>query len=352
MKNPKEFLQTLLEQKFVILTSVAACAVISMVGFKFVPKRYKVQASITIQTQYFQNPLVRDFLPETFDGAELRSQREAIIRYALNHQYLLKIGKQYDLFEKKPDSEITSYDLEKLSKKFEVVQVGPTSFLLGYFSSNPEIGYKIVQDLIAHIRVTLANERRSLLTRLHDAIQDRLESLSFGQDGGVTSVMAARPDLVKQEIERMEEEIRVLRNTYSDKHPAVTRLTKRIKDLGNWLKNHNEVPATSVRTPNFSGAKVDPASKELFGDLLKKFHYLEVVMYLDEQNKDSYLTLLYEPFVPKAPIWPKRPIFLIWGIATGFLIGTLIVLIGELSQTVEFRKSIAPLSRLMTRFVS
>ena len=40
--------------------------------------------------------------------------------------------------------------------------------------------------------------------------------------------------------------------------------------------------------------------KKPIEDLLKKFHYLEVVMYLDEQNQDSYLTVLQEAFVPRA----------------------------------------------------
>jgi uncharacterized protein involved in exopolysaccharide biosynthesis len=80
----------------------------------------------------------------------------------------------------------------------------------------------------------------------------------------------------------------------------------------------------------FSGAKVDEAARELFEDLLKKYHYLEVAIYLDSQSQDTYLTVLQEPFVPKAPIWPKRPIFLIWGVLAGFIIGAGLAAAAEL----------------------
>mgnify|MGYP000173201880 CR=1 FL=1 len=90
----------------------------------------------------------------------------------------------------------------------------------------------------------------------------------------------------------------------------------------------------------FSGAKVDDSAKELFEDLLKKYHYLEVAIYLDAQSQDTYLTILQEPFVPKAAIWPKRPIFLIWGVLAGFLIGTFLALASEVIQAkaLRFRK--------------
>jgi uncharacterized protein involved in exopolysaccharide biosynthesis len=333
MLNPKTFVEAVLRQKSLIIGSIVISSVASMVGYKFVPKSYKVQAVIGVQTQYFQSPLVRDFVAETWDAAELRSQREALIRRALNHKFLLELGKKHLLFGANvKDEEISSYDIDLLSKRFEVVPTGATSFLIGFFSTDPEIGYRIMQETIAHVRANLAEERHNTLLRLHDAIQDQLEVLSFGkQDGSTPTIMASRPDLVKVEIERVEAQIRVLKMSYSDKHPKIAELTKKLEQLSKWLKPGNsETAAAPTRAGVFSGAKVDEAARELFEDLLKKYHYLEVAIYLDSQSQDTYLTVLQEPFVPKSPIWPKRPIFLIWGVLAGFIIGAGLAAAAEL----------------------
>lgn len=331
MKLPdsKAFLLALIRQKTLILGTILLVSMFSMVSFKYVARRYKVQTTISIQTQYFQVPLIRDFLPETFDGGELRSQREGLLRRALDHKYLLELGKRHHLFGKLKDEEITSFELDDLSKRFEIVPAGPTSFLISFYSTTPEAGYNVIQDVLGHIRLSLSTERHTTLLRLHDAIEERLESLSFG--GKTDSAMlAARPDLVKREIDRVEEQIRVLKATYSEKHPKVAELNKKLEALLKFIDKKPEQTNSKSRENSFSVAKVDPGSRELFLDLLKKYHYLEVAIYLDEQNQDTYLSVLQEPFVPKAPMWPKRSIFLIWGIVTGFLIGSVLALLREL----------------------
>lgn len=328
---PKTFLEAALRQRNLIVGAVVVSAGLSMISYKYVPKSYKAQAVIGVQTQYFQSPLVRDFVAETWDAGELRSQREALIRRALNHEFVLELGKRHHLFGSIKDDEITSYDIDLLAKRFEIVPTGSTSFLLSFFNSDPEAGYKILQEGIARIRANMATERHNTLLRLHDAIQDQLEVLSFGkQDGATPTIMASRPDLVKVEMERVRSQIAVLRRNYSDKHPKITELNSKLVSLEKWLKQPSlEMSSAPTRSGVFSGAKVDESARELFEDLLKKYHYLEVAIYLDSQSQDTYLTILQEPFVPKSPIWPKRPIFLIWGVLAGFLIGALLALVSE-----------------------
>ncbi|MBI3543313.1 MAG: hypothetical protein HY075_08595, partial [Deltaproteobacteria bacterium] len=268
--------------------------------------------------------------PETFDGQELRSQRESLIRKALNQDYARELGKKFNLFHLKKDEEPSTGDMADLISRFEVVPAGPSTYLIGFFSSNPYVGFDIMKDFIAHVKSVLAQERHAKLVRLHDAIQDRLEVLSFGKGGGASPMMAKRPDLIKKEIDRIKEEITVLKGTYSDRHPKVTALTKRLVEISKLLDPSNENVRERSNPGIFSGAKVDDSSKELFQDLLKKFHYLEVVMFLDEQSIDTFLTTLQEPYVPSAPMWPKRPIILIWSIISGFLVGALVALVLEI----------------------
>src|SRR6185312_12599738 len=70
-KFAANLIAAILRQRNMIAGAVIISAVASMVGYKYVPKSYKVQAIIGVQTQYFQSPLVRDFVAETWDSNEL-----------------------------------------------------------------------------------------------------------------------------------------------------------------------------------------------------------------------------------------------------------------------------------------
>lgn len=329
------FINMIVRQKTILLVTIAICTALGLVSYKLSPKTFKVQATIAIQTQYFQVPLVRDFLSETFDGQELKAQREALVRRALDYDYLKELGLRYGLFGKKQADEITSFDLEMVSKRFEIVPLGSASFLISFLFSKPEIAYNILEEAIAQIRTTLTTQRRTTLFRIHNAIEEQLELLSFGKS---PSLLASRPEIIEQEANRIREEISKLKASYSDKHPRIAELSSQLSELTRLgTKSHtarlpspeSTQPALGIHAKVFSGAKVDETSKDLYQDLLKKYHYLEVVISLDQQNHDGFLSLLQEPYVPKAPLWPKLPIFFIWGVALGFLVGTLLILVLE-----------------------
>lgn len=335
MVDAKLIIDRILKQKTLVFSSVAISCAISMLLFPHITKTYKVQATLAVQPQYFQTPFVRDFAPETNDG-ELRSQREGLVRRALNHEFLLEIGKRHHLFGDLRDDEITTYELDLLSQRFEIIPAGPSSFLFNFMSNDAHDGYAVIQETIAHLRNRLNEERRASLLRLHDALQDQLEVLSFGRpvDGNTPStILASRPDLVRVEIERVKAQIAVIERTYSAKHPKVRELQKRLISLQGWLTQPTSETANApARAGVFSGANVDDAAKDLFQDLLRKYRYLEVAIYLDTQSQDTYLAVLQEPFVPKVPLWPKRPLVLIWGVLVGFLIGAGLAMVSEVLQ--------------------
>lgn len=311
-----------------ILRAVGICCALSLVGFFALPKRYKATASIAVQTEYFQLPLVSGFLPETMDPQELRAKREALIHRALNRQFVATIARRFQLLKDSDLESKNSYELVLLQKKFEVIPNGPSGFIVSFSSRDPNVTYQVLQEFLNHLRVTMTEERRATLLNLHDAIQDQLEALSAGkQNERSNAILAARPDLVKRRIETIERQIEALKASYSDKHPRVAELNKQLLQLQHYDPPSNEGSTSPQRQDLFAGVKVDEGSKELFDDLMKKYRYIDVVMYMDLQNKDHYLTYLTEPFIPQSPTWPKLPILLAWGVASGFLIGAGSILI-------------------------
>lgn len=337
-----EYWNTLKQHKQRVLQIIGICCAISLLSYFVLPKKYKVSTTIALQTQYFQIPLVNGFLPETLDSQELRAKREALIRRALNQKFLAEIAHRYKLI-KNPEKEASnSHELELLAKKFEIIPNGASAFLINFSANDPDVAYQVIQDLIARLRAVMNAERRMTLINLHDAIQDQLDSLSSSRQGETANaIYSVRPDLVQQRIERIQLEIETLKNSFSEKHPRVSELKDQLAKLSQWskpLESTNNAP----RADFFTGIKVDETSKELFDDLLKKYRYLEIVIYMDQQTKDNYLSYLNEPYVPKSPTWPKLPILLAWGMTAGFLIGAIRVLYKELPRTQTAHLSIIP----------
>ena len=331
-----DYWEILKQHKQKVLNAIGICCALSLLSYFVLPRNYKVSATISLQTQYFQLPLVSGFLTETVDPQELRSKREALLRLALNQQFLSHIASKYQLV-KDPTS---SYELEQLNKKFEIIPNSQSSFVINFNAKDANLAYQVLHEFITHLQDVMTQERHVLLLNLHDAIEEQLESISVGRSSeNASSIYSIRPDLVQERMEKIQEEIETLKNSYSEKHPRITALKDELAQLAQWNRPVTENAPLNPKGDVFSGIKVDDASKELFDDLLKKYRYLEVVIYMDKQNKDHYLSYLNEPFIPNAPTWPKIPILLAWGVALGFLIGSIFVLIRE---TPKFKTTFLP----------
>ena len=316
------------QHKQKILNVIGVCTAISLLSYFVLPRNYKVSTTIGLQTQYFQLPLISGFMTETVDPQELRSKREALLRLALNQKYLAEIASKYQLVKDVSNN----FELDQLNKRFEIIPNGQSAFIINFNAKDPNVAFQVVQDFVGHLQGVMTQERHRLLLNLHDAIEGQLETLSAGKSTDGNTVYSVRPDLVQNRVEKLQEEVKTLENTYSDKHPRVIALKEQLAELSQMNRPVAEKGLAVPKGDLFAGFRPDDASKDLFDDLLRKYRYLEVVIYMDKQNKDHYVSYLNEPFVPQAPTWPKIPILLAWGVAIGFLIGAALVLLREMPK--------------------
>src|SRR5436305_1009145 len=93
-----EFLQVC-RRNWRMALGVLLGTVLIFVGAAYVlPKRFKSSSVLTVYTAYFQNPLVKDFLPAVQDATELKAQRESLIRQGLDMDFIERTGDKYRLF--------------------------------------------------------------------------------------------------------------------------------------------------------------------------------------------------------------------------------------------------------------
>src|ERR1035438_1947500 len=81
-----------------IFTGTILCTALFVAAAFALPKKYKSHFSLSIYAKYFQNPLIRDFIPELSDPGEMKSQRESLIRQAFTPEFLDSIGEKYAIY--------------------------------------------------------------------------------------------------------------------------------------------------------------------------------------------------------------------------------------------------------------
>src|SRR4051812_30957470 len=96
--NPSDMVGLFSKYRALIITGTLLSVAVFMTAAYVLPKKYKSSFELSIYSSYFQNPLTRDFMSETNDTAEMRAQRESIIRQSLNTDYLDTLGTKYGIY--------------------------------------------------------------------------------------------------------------------------------------------------------------------------------------------------------------------------------------------------------------
>jgi uncharacterized protein involved in exopolysaccharide biosynthesis len=313
----------------IAINTLLACSL--FLGATFViPQKFKSIATITIYTKYFQNPLVKDFLPELYDTSELRAQRENLIRQSFSDDYLNELGEREQIFKSAPHSGERDTELDELRKRIEIFSLQTTTFTVSFLYSDKKKTYDIEKEVVSRVMNTLFSDRRQTITNIRDSIQRRVEGISLNPRGGNPDPMAsARPELLRKELAELQEQIQALENQYTPQHPKVAKLRERAKLIEGWLKTAGAQKQNSYDKPVLIDGQPRSVTKEVYEDLLKKLNYLNILLDMDQESANDYVAILNPPSRPTGPVWPNRAVFLMWGLLTGLLVSAMIILVME-----------------------
>jgi hypothetical protein len=334
------------------LLSVAVFAAAALT----LPKRYKAYFVMTIYSNYFQNPLIRDFTTEIYDATEMRSQRESLIRQTLTPEFLDSLGEKYGIYTpRKPGllHRLSSFLGEKYGvylnmremrtrseeRKFllsgiQILNLKSDTFQIGFMYSDPDVTYRIVQDLHTQVTQGLVNVRRTNLEATRGAIQKRLESLAqrlpsldapTSAASAVPSAEAPTPPvvMVDEELSDVRSQLRILTARYTDEHPLVRELRDKERSL--MALSPPSVSRSAGPGEKSMAVRIpQDAAQEIYKDLTKKLNYLNVSLDSDASHSGDAVATLESPLYPVTPLWPKKGLFLLWGVALG-LLGSLFI---------------------------
>jgi uncharacterized protein involved in exopolysaccharide biosynthesis len=311
------------------------------------PKKYKSYAQITIYSRYFQNPLIRDFISEQYDPTEMRTQREAVLQQAIDDDFIDQAAAQFHLYKTDAANPRHSAERESLRKRFEIFTLNSDSYQLGFISNDPRTSHDVATLTLAHVIDTLVDQRRKMLINVRDAIRGRMEAMVLFKSAGPSGIMnlatASRAQLEGQLVE-VQSQIAGLLQEYTERHPRVVLLRTRERTLQDYLKRSEraksaataqaqaqaQIQTQAEMTPDaLAGAEVDPGSKEIYQDLLKKYNYLNVALDMEQTNAVNYYAVISEPTYPSSPFAPNLFNLVTYGLGAGILMAIFVLLYEE-----------------------
>ncbi len=328
--EPADLMALFQRYKRVIFVNAGFFSAVFLVAAFLLPHKYKSVATISIYTKYFQNPLVKDFLPDLYDTTELKAQRENLIRQALSEDFLNALGEKHGLFKSERGSQKRGIEMDELLKRVEVNSLQSTAFTVGYVGAKRQQTFDVTNDVLVQVTQTLAQVRRETITRIRDSVQRRVEAISLNSGGASPSPLAGgRPEVLRRELAKIQEQISALSMQYTPQHPRVKQLQSRADLIKRWLGSGASTPAGRSERPILMEGQPKVVSGEVLEDLLKKLNYLNILLDMEDGETNDYVAVLQEPTVPTSPIWPKKLVFLFWGIATGLMLSSIVILGNE-----------------------
>jgi uncharacterized protein involved in exopolysaccharide biosynthesis len=293
---------------------------------------YLSQGKILVQSQAIASDIVTPVITAT------ASERAQLIQQRITtRDNLLSIAKRFGLFPHASDaSEILDSMLKSTQIKPVPVEIDgvlrPNSrtvaFTVGFEYENPELAMRVANELVTLIvssdersRTSRATEMVKLLTGQTKDIEDKLESTQMqiweiarrprdttseipeGQKSQLTALAALRAELIQKS------------SVYSDAHPIVTALKKRIAAMEKSLAQPSQVSAPTQSTPDDIEAlkRQREVLEKRLADANGKLASARLSEKLGQEQQSDHMQVIEAPSLPQKPVKSKK--ILIVGLA-------------------------------------
>lgn len=306
-----------------VATILGGFILLGLLAPLLIKPKFKVTSVLSISPSYFQNSLMREFLSEVYDGAELRSQRQSLIAQALNQRSLDEISKKAGLMPETETPVEASIRRQALLKSVEIFPVQSSDYQISVVSNNPQRSLLINQEVLTNVQKTLRSKRLRTLENLRTAIGVQLDSM---MPNSVTSTA------LQMKITQMQQELELKRASFASKHPVLMAQEKELQKLQAMYEAAKLKPSEATTAAASKPYKTLSAAPEhtVYNDLSRKYAYLNIVILAEADPNPSYFSIVRSPELPSAPIWPKKSLFLIWSLLLGVLTAAVYVAMKEL----------------------
>ena len=319
---------------------------VSIVGLYFAAiqkPNYLSEGKILVESQVIAPDLVRPILTAT------ASERIQLIQQRVfTRERLLSIANKFGLFPRRSDI----LDLMRKSIQIKPVdfegqprQGTPTiAFTVGFENESPETAVRVANEIVtliveedARSRTSRATEAVKILTGETKDIEDKLASTQLQ-----ILEIARRPHDTVSEIPEQQRsqstalaalKAELIQKTavYSDAHPAVTALRKRIAAMEKTLTQPAPAKAQSTQTDDIEAVKRQrEALEKQLADANSKLATARLSEKLDRDQQSERLQVIESPTLPQKPEKSGRLKIVGIAFAAAAMLGIGAVLVSEL----------------------
>ena len=345
-----------------------------VVGFLIVAIQrpiYQAEGKILVETQDIPVDLVR---PTVTDTANQRIQ--VIQQRIMTRDNLLEIVKKFGLFPSQQQwmSSSQLLDLMRERTKLKLVDLTlPTlqsnltiAFTLSFDYENPDIAARVANEFLT---LVLSEDARNRTNRAAETTKfleqevKRLQGVLASTQAQVAAAALKPVDPVKEvpaqlktqraELTRLKMDLVEKASIYSEAHPQVKALKKRIAALEKIVSQEpDQVQASAVETDNgLEVLKQQLTSAET--NLDEANHKLSAARLgesLERNQQSERLQVLEQPVVPQKPIKPNRPKLFALAFALAMFAGVGTVMAAEsLNKSIHSAQELAGI--VDTRFI-
>lgn len=338
MNADKVFLRDLVRTINTYRNRIAVICVLS-VAFCFqltfwIEKQFTSTFELNVYSKYFQNPLISGVIPDVYNIPEMRFAIDSMVKEAISDEFVDELGTMYKIYSGTKDLREIARERQMLRDRFSYFSTGGQSYQVSFSHSDPYVAKEIADIVMERVRSHIVNKRIKTIELVKEVMIKKLNSFNASQkltQKGSEKVLASKsPDVLKEELVKVNTSIEALSKQYSANHPIMLNLKQRQRTITGWLKEYDVSKVDSTVDLPISMNHDKLISEQLSSKFYAKYHDFNIALEIEKKSLQNYIGIIKNPQLPTAPIWPKKRLFASLGFILGLMLSFIYVFISEI----------------------
>jgi capsular polysaccharide biosynthesis protein len=314
----------------ICILSVAFCFQLTF----WIEKQFTSTFELNVYSKYFQNPLISGVIPDVYNIPEMRFAIDSMVKEAISDEFVDELGTDYKIYSGTKDPRELARERQMLRDRFSYFSTGGQSYQVSFSHSDPYVAKEIADIVMDRVRRHIVDKRIKTIELVKEVMIRKLNSFNASQkltQKGSEKVLASKsPDVLKEELVKVNTSIEALSKQYSANHPIMLNLKQRQKTISGWLQEFDVSKVESTVDLPISMNHDKMISEQLSSKFYAKYHDFNIALEIEKKSLQNYIGIIKNPQLPTAPIWPKKRLFASLGFILGLMISFIYVFISEI----------------------
>lgn len=314
----------------ICLLSVAFCFQLTF----WIEKQFTSTFEINVYSKYFQNPLISGVIPDVYNIPEMRFAIDSMVKEAISDEFIDGLGVKYKLYSDTTDDRERAKERQFLRDRLSYFSTGGQSYQISFSHSDPYIAKEISEKILTQVKDHIVNKRIKTIELVKEVMIKKLNSFNasqkFTQKGSEKALASKSPDVLKEELVKVNTSLEALSKQYSQTHPIMKNLKQRQKTITSWLQEFDLSKVDNNVDLPIGMTHDKLISEQLSSKFYAKYHDFNIALEIEKKSLQNYIGIIKTPQLPTAPVWPKKRLFASLGFILGLVISFIYVFVSQI----------------------